>query len=114
LSQQQNNPFATPPAPTPAPAATAPATNTNVTAQPAPTTPAPAPAAPAQPAWVTRDGIDLNTAPEPVITKIVGKSLAKRVMAFRPCTSVQDLIKAGVPQKTINRLKPAPPASDKK
>jgi outer membrane protein assembly factor BamD len=109
LSQQNQSPFANMPAPAPAPA---PAPTTTVTAAPPAPAPTPAPAAPAQPAWVTRDGIDLNTAPEPVMTKLVGKSLAKRVMAFRPYTSVQDLIKAGVPQKTINRMKPVPPASD--
>src|SRR6185369_2436511 len=66
------------------------------------------------PVAVTRSGADLNTASEAEITKMVGKALAKRVMAFRPYTSVQDLIKAGVPQKTIDRLKPAAPAATAK
>jgi outer membrane protein assembly factor BamD len=73
---------------------------------------APATAAPA--VAITRTGIDLNTAPEPEMVKLVGKTLAKRVMAFRPYTSVQDLIKAGVPQKTIDRLKPAAAAAPAK
>jgi len=70
----------------------------------------PAPAAPASPlpppVAITRTGIDLNTASEAEMTKIVGKTLVKRAMAFRPYTSVQDLIKAGVPQKVIDKLKP--------
>jgi hypothetical protein len=32
-------------------------------------------------------------------------------MAFRPYTSVQDLIKAGVSQKVIDRLKPTAAAA---
>ena len=77
---------------------------------PQPAAPDAAPAAPAAPATapvtITRTGIDINTASEAEITKLVGKPLAKRVMAFRPYTSVQDLIKAGVSQKVIDRLKP--------
>ena len=69
-------------------------------------TPAAAAAPAPPPIAITRTGIDLNTAPEAEMTKIVGKTLVKRVMAFRPYTSVQDLIKAGVPQKVIDKLKP--------
>jgi len=73
-------------------------------AEVAPAAPAAAPAPP--PVAITRAGIDLNTASEAEMTKIVGKTLVKRAMAFRPYTSVQDLIKAGVPQKVIDKLKP--------
>ena len=63
-------------------------------------------AAPPPPVAITRTGIDLNSAPEAEMTKIVGKTLVKRVIALRPYTSVQDLIKAGVSQKVIDRMKP--------
>src|SRR5262249_26479220 len=66
------------------------------------------------PVAITRTGIDLNTASEAEITKLVGKALTKRVMAFRPYTSVQDLIKAGVSQKTTARRKPAAYAAPSK
>jgi DNA uptake protein ComE-like DNA-binding protein len=80
----------------------------NVAPAPAtPVAPAAAPAAPAPPpVAITRNGLDLNTAPEAELVKLVGKTLVKRVMAFRPYTSVQDLIKAGVSQKVIDKLKP--------
>jgi len=80
--------------------AAAPATPETTVTPAAPAAPAPPPVA------ITRTGIDLNTAPAAEITKLVGKNLTRRVMAFRPYTSVQDLIKAGVPQKTIDHLKP--------
>ncbi|MFI5357887.1 MAG: outer membrane protein assembly factor BamD [Opitutales bacterium] len=63
-------------------------------------------AAPQTPIAVTRAGVDINSAPEAEMTKLFGKTLAKRVMAMRPFLSLQDLIRAGIPQKTIDRLKP--------
>jgi outer membrane protein assembly factor BamD len=74
----------------------------------------PAAAAPAQPApatqliTITRQGVDINTATEAELARLpgVGKTNAKRIMAGRPFLSVQDLIRVGIPQKTINRLKP--------
>ncbi len=57
---------------------------------------------------VTRSGVDLNTATEQELAKLpgVGKAGAKRVIQRRPYISVQDLIRAGFSQKTINQLKP--------
>jgi outer membrane protein assembly factor BamD len=66
------------------------------------------PAAAPQPITITRQGVDINTATEADLAKLpgVGKTNAKRIMAGRPFLSVQDLIRVGIPQKTINRLKP--------
>ena len=44
----------------------------------------------------------------------VGKVQAQRIAAMRPFLSIQDLIRAGIPQKAINQLKPAPTAPAKK
>ncbi len=69
----------------------------------------PAQAAPAvQPITITRQGVDINTAAEAELAKLpgVGKNNARRIIAGRPFLSVQDLIRVGIPQKTINRLKP--------
>jgi len=80
----------------------------------APGTAAPATAAPqTQPSAVTRTGLDINSASEADLTKLFGKTIGKRVMAMRPFLSLQDLIRAGIPQKTIDKLKPAPAASPK-
>jgi len=70
-----------------------------------------APAQPTQPIAVTRTGVDLNSAPEAEIAKLPGinKLMAKRIVAMRPFLSVNDLIKTGLPKKTIERLKPAAP-----
>ncbi len=67
-----------------------------------------APAAATQPITITRQGVDINTATEADLAKLpgVGKTNAKRIMAGRPFLSVQDLIRVGIPQKIINRLKP--------
>jgi DNA uptake protein ComE-like DNA-binding protein len=39
--------------------------------------------------------------------------MAKRIVAMRPFLSVNDLIKTGLPKKTIERLKPAEPEAAK-
>jgi outer membrane protein assembly factor BamD len=117
---------------TPAPATTAPPTPTPGTppaeTAPASAVPAPAPAAapsggaaagtpsrpspPTAPIAVTRNGVDLNAAPEAEIAKLPGinKLMAKRIIAMRPFLSVNDLIKTGLSRKTIERLKPLPDA----
>jgi outer membrane protein assembly factor BamD len=82
---------------------------TTVTATP----PAPAPAPPpTQQSTITRTGVDINTASQAEIQKLPGvnKLQAQRIVAMRPFLSVQDLIRTGLPQKTINQLKPAPTA----
>ncbi|HYW44412.1 MAG TPA: outer membrane protein assembly factor BamD [Bryobacteraceae bacterium] len=61
------------------------------------------------PVVLTRTGIDVNTAPEAQLAQIFGKTTAKRVMAFRPYLSLQDMIRSGISQKVIDRLKPALP-----
>jgi outer membrane protein assembly factor BamD len=73
----------------------------------------PAPVAPptkaTAPSAVTRQGVDLNTAAEADIAKLPGinKAMAKRITLMRPYLSLQDLIRTGVSQKTIDKLKPA-------
>jgi outer membrane protein assembly factor BamD len=62
---------------------------------------------PAMPVVVTRTGIDINTAPEAQLAQIFGKTTARKVMALRPYSSLKDLIRAGIAQKTIDRLTPA-------
>jgi DNA uptake protein ComE-like DNA-binding protein len=59
--------------------------------------------------------VDLNSAPESEIVKLPGinKLMAKRIVAMRPFLSVNDLIKTGLPKKTIERLKPAGPETAK-
>jgi outer membrane protein assembly factor BamD len=68
-----------------------------------------------QPIAITRTGVDLNSAPETEIAKLPGinKLMAKRIVAMRPFLSVNDLIKTGLPKKTIERLKPAEPEVSK-
>jgi DNA uptake protein ComE-like DNA-binding protein len=81
-------------------------TSTTVSAtQPAPAPPAP----PVQQSTVTRTGVDINSAPVAEIQKLPGvnKLQAQRIVAMRPFLSIQDLIRTGLPQKTINNLKPA-------
>ena len=92
-------------------AAGAPAAEATPAAAPAATTPAPEPV---KPNAVTRNGVDLNTATEAEIDKLPGinKLMAKRIVAMRPYLSVQDLIRTGVSQKTINKLKPAPTTAE--
>ena len=101
------NPDARAPAPAPGAAAGEPAAT--VTA----TQPAAAPPAPAQQSTVTRGGVDINTATLPELQKLVGKVGAQRIMSGRPFLSIQDLIRVGIPQKTINNLKPAVSGSEK-
>jgi DNA uptake protein ComE-like DNA-binding protein len=74
-----------------------------------------APAQATQPIAITRTGVDLNSAPESEIAKLPGinKLMAKRIVAMRPFLSVNDLIKTGLPKKTIERLKPAEPEAAK-
>ncbi|HLK65067.1 MAG TPA: outer membrane protein assembly factor BamD [Bryobacteraceae bacterium] len=77
---------------------------------PSATAPVAPPGQPTQPIAVTRTGVDLNSAPEADIAKLPGinKLMAKRIVAMRPFLSVNDLIKTGLPKKTIDKLKPAP------
>jgi competence protein ComEA len=52
--------------------------------------------------------IDLNTASEKDLESIkgVGPATAKKIIAGRPYTSVEGLKKAGIPEKTIESMKP--------
>ena len=52
--------------------------------------------------------VDLNTASEKELESIkgVGPATAKKIIAGRPYSSVNDLSKAGVPAKTIEGMKP--------
>jgi competence protein ComEA len=52
--------------------------------------------------------VDLNTASEKELESLkgVGPATAKKIIAGRPYSSVGDLSKAGVPEKTIEGLKP--------
>jgi DNA uptake protein ComE-like DNA-binding protein len=67
------------------------------------------PPPPVQQSTVTRMGVDINIASVAELQKLPGvnKLQAQRIVAMRPFLSVQDLIRTGLPQKTINRLKPA-------
>jgi len=85
----------------------------------APDQPAAAPPAPA--AAVTRSGVDLNIASEKELQKLPGvnKAMAQKIVAGRPYTSVDDLKKVGVTQKTIDQIRPlatgsATPGASKK
>jgi outer membrane protein assembly factor BamD len=74
-------------------------------------TPAAGTAAPTKqlkPEAITRQGVDLNSATEAEIAKLPGinKTMAKRITLMRPYLSVNDLIRTGVSQKTISKLKP--------
>ena len=64
---------------------------------------------------MTRTGVDINTASVAELRKSPGvnKLQAQRIFAMRPFLSIQDLIRTGLPQKTINRLKPAATAPAK-
>ena len=52
--------------------------------------------------------VDLNTASEKELEALkgVGPATAKKIIAGRPYSSVDDLAKAGVPAKTIDGMKP--------
>jgi outer membrane protein assembly factor BamD len=83
------------------------------------TTPAVQQTQPLRPVAITRNGLDLNTAPESEIAKLPGvnKLMAKRIMLMRPYLSVNDLIRTGMNKKAIDKLKPLPsdaPAAVKK
>ncbi len=71
-----------------------------------PATPAPAPP---KPTAITRQGVDMNSASEADIAKLPGinKVMAKRIVMMRPYLSLNDLIRTGLSQKTIGKLKPA-------
>ena len=102
----------------PAPGSSTGDTGTTVSAtavsatQPAAAPPPP----PTQQSTVTRTGVDINTASVAELQKLPGvnKLQAQRIFAMRPFLSIQDLIRTGLPQKTINRLKPAATAPAKK
>ncbi len=66
------------------------------------------PAQAVTPITITRQGVDINTATEAELAKLPGvnKTNARRIIAGRPFLSVQDLIRVGLSQKAINRLKP--------
>lgn len=68
-----------------------------------------------KPDAVTRQGIDLNSATEAEIAKLPGvnKTMAKRIVLMRPYLSVNDLIRTGMSQKHIDRLKPATAQNEK-
>jgi outer membrane protein assembly factor BamD len=78
---------------------------------------APAQAPPTQqtlPSAVTRTGVDLNAASEADIARLPGinKAMAKKIVAYRPYLSLNDLIRVGLSKKTIDRLKPEPESTD--
>jgi outer membrane protein assembly factor BamD len=68
------------------------------------------PTQPTMPSAVTRTGIDLNTASEADISRLPGinKTMAKKIVAYRPYLSLNDLIRVGLSKKAIDRLKPEP------
>jgi outer membrane protein assembly factor BamD len=72
------------------------------------------PPAPVQQSTVTRTGVDINTASAAELQKLpgIGKLEAQRIVAMRPFLSIQDLIRTGLAQRTINNLKPAAKGSD--
>jgi outer membrane protein assembly factor BamD len=109
------NPDARANPPAPGSAAGDSATTVSATAVSA-TQPAAVPPPPVQQSTVTRTGVDINTASVAELQKLPGvnKLQAQRIFAMRPFLSVQDLIRTGLPQKTINRLKPAATVPAKK
>ena len=52
--------------------------------------------------------VDINSASEAELEKLpgVGKATAKKIIAGRPYQSVNDLSKAGVPTKTVEKITP--------
>jgi DNA uptake protein ComE-like DNA-binding protein len=52
--------------------------------------------------------VDINSASEAELEKLpgVGNATAKNIIAGRPYHSVDDLSKAGVPMKTVERITP--------
>jgi hypothetical protein len=52
--------------------------------------------------------VDINSASEAQLEKLpsVGKATAKKIIAGRPYQSVDDLSKAGVPMKTVEKITP--------
>lgn len=51
--------------------------------------------------------IDINTAKESTLEDVpgVGSAYAKKIIAGRPYKSVNDLVKAGIPQSTVDKLR---------
>jgi outer membrane protein assembly factor BamD len=72
------------------------------------------PTQPTMPSAVTRTGIDLNAASEADIARLPGvnKAMAKKIVAYRPYLSLNDLIRVGMSKKAIDRLKPEPATTD--
>ena len=52
--------------------------------------------------------VDINSASEADLEKLpgVGKATAKKIIAGRPYQSIDDLSKAGVPKKTVEKIMP--------
>src|SRR5262249_52424383 len=69
-------------------------------------------AAPVSPV-LTRTGLDINSASEADLQRLpgVGKAGAKKIIAYRPFSSVDDLRKAGFSQKVIDKLRPVKTAA---
>jgi DNA uptake protein ComE-like DNA-binding protein len=42
----------------------------------------------------------------------INKAMAKKIVAYRPYLSLNDLIRVGLSKKAIDRLKPEPAATD--
>lgn len=63
---------------------------------------------PPKPSAITRQGVDMNSATEVEIARLPGinKAMAKRIVLMRPYLSLNDLIRTGLSEKTITRLKP--------
>jgi competence protein ComEA len=68
-----------------------------------------------KPDKVAKSLVDLNTASEKELEELkgVGPSAAKKIIAGRPYKSVDDLKKAGIPEKTIEAIRPLVTVSSK-
>ena len=56
---------------------------------------------------VTTRAIDVNTASESTLEGVsgIGIAYAKKIVAGRPYKSIDDLVKAGVPQATVDKIR---------